>query len=125
MTHTIEKYDYRENVVEDVLNYINENEIEITPENVSEVAEELNDTLWVADSVTGNASGSYTFNRWQAEEYLCHNLDLLAEACRAFDYSTYEQIANGAESCDILIRCYLLSSAIDTALSRILDTKNQ
>lgn len=61
------------------LNYINENNIVVTSENRDE-----NDTLFACDSVTGNASGSYTFNTWTAEEYLCHNWELLGEALTEF-----------------------------------------
>lgn len=64
-------YDYLENVKEDVRNYIEENKIVVTSSNREEVEQELNDTLFVNDSVTGNASGSYTFSTWQAEENLC------------------------------------------------------
>lgn len=59
-------YDYLENVKEDVRNYIEENKIVVTSSNREEVEQELNDTLFVNDSVTGNASGSYTFSTWQA-----------------------------------------------------------
>lgn len=72
-------YDYLENVKEDVRNYIEENKIVVTSSNREEVEQELNDTLFVNDSVTGNASGSYTFSTWQAEENLCHNFELLTE----------------------------------------------
>lgn len=54
-------------VKEAVLNYINENNIVVTSENRDEVEQNLNDTLFTCDSVTGNASGSYTFNAWTAE----------------------------------------------------------
>ena len=74
----MERYDYLEAVKEDVKNYIEENDIKVTSENRDELEEQLNDDLFCDDSVTGNASGSYTFNTWQAEENLCHNLDLLA-----------------------------------------------
>lgn len=79
-------YDYLENVKEDVRNYIEENKIVVTSSNREEVEQELNDTLFVNDSVTGNASGSYTFSTWQAEENLCHNFELLTEALTEFGY---------------------------------------
>lgn len=52
-------YDYLENVKEDVRDYIEENKIVVTSSNREEVEQELNDTLFVNDSVTGNASGSH------------------------------------------------------------------
>lgn len=83
----MERYDYLEAVKEDVKNYIEENGITVNSENRDEIEEQLNDDLFCNDSVTGNGSGSYTFNTWRAEEYLCHNLDLLAEACEEFGSS--------------------------------------
>lgn len=107
----MERYDYLRAIKEDVLNYINENNIVVTSENRDEVEQDLNDTLFTYDSVTGNASGSYTFNTWTAEEYLCHNWELLGEALTEFgcDMSYLEK---GAEACDVTIRCYLLGQAI-------------
>lgn len=114
----MERYDYLEAVKEDVLNYINENNIVVTSENRDEVETDLNDRLFVSDSVTGNASGSYTCNSWEAEEYICHNWDLLSEALTEFgcDMSYLER---GAESCDVTIRCYLLGRAISEVLDEV------
>ena len=68
-------YDYKEAVKEDVKEYIRENySADEIRENLetsaarSDFEEKLNDILWIEDSITGNASGSYTFNTWQAEE---------------------------------------------------------
>lgn len=79
-------YNYLECVKEDVRNYIEENKIVVTSSNREEVEQELNDTLFVNDSVTGNASGSYTFSTWQAEENLCHNFELLTDALEELGY---------------------------------------
>lgn len=73
-------YDYREAVKDDVLEYIN-NEINFEDfDTLEELEEHLNEVLFTEDSVTGNTSGSYTFNTYEAEENICHNLDLLGEA---------------------------------------------
>ena len=114
----MERYDYLEAVKSDVLEYIKYEGIKVTNNNREEVEEELNEKLWLEDSVTGNASGSYTFNAWQAEENLCHNMELLSEALAEFgcDITYLEQ---GAESCDVTIRCYLLGQAIDEALNEV------
>lgn len=66
--------------------------------------------------MTGNASGSYTFSTWQAEEYLAHNWDVLEEACAAFGADMGEVVKKGAENADVLIRCYYLGAAIDKVL---------
>ena len=88
----MERYNYLEAIKADVRAYIEE---EINMDDFSgpaedredlrqELEEKLNDDLWIADSVTGNASGSYYCNAWKAEEALCHNWDLLAEALEEF-----------------------------------------
>lgn len=82
-----------------------------------ELKEDIYNDLWTADSVTGNGSGSYTFNTWQAEENLCHNMDLLKEACDEFGCDLSNAIERGAEYCDVTIRCYLL----DQVLNEVLD----
>ena len=114
----MEKYNYFEAVKNDVLDYIKENEIKVTTSNKDELADSLNDDLWTNDSVTGNGSGSYFFNTWKAEEALCHNLDLLGEACEEFG-STADLLKDGAEACDVTIRCYLLPQAISEALDEL------
>ena len=123
----MEKYNYNENVKNDVKNWIVNNwgyieekfqNEEIT--NYDELYEYLNDTLWAEDSVTGNGSGSYTFNTWQAEENLCHNTDLLGEALQEFGCDS-SYLEKGAEACDVTIRCYLLGGAISEVLEGLED----
>ena len=117
----MEKYDYRQAVRDDILDYIKEHDIQVTDNNREEVEEFLYDTLFVEDSVTGNASGSYTFNTWKAEEYLCHNLDLLAEAIDEFgaDACTYKDCIESAETADVTIRCYLLTECLSSVLDEL------
>lgn len=128
----MEKYNYKEAVSEDIRQWLkwheefkndhaDEDGVWLTEDTKDEIAEELNDTLWVEDSVTGNGSGSYTFNAWQAEENLCHNLDLLGEALEEFGCSPDYMAKNGPEACDVTIRCYLLPQCIDEVLDEILD----
>lgn len=111
-------YDYLKAVTTDVLNYINENGITVTADNRGEIEEQLQEDLWSDDNVTGNGSGSYTFNAYQAEEYICHNLDLLAKAIEEFG-ANMDVLRNGAEACDVTIRCYLLGQAIAAALDEV------
>lgn len=116
----MERYDYFAAVKEDVKNvvmndydYINE-----LKEDRQAFEDKLNDELFINDSVTGNASGSYTFNAWQAEEYICHNMELLKEACNEF-CTDLSDIIESAESCDVTIRCYLLGNAISEVLDEL------
>ena len=118
------EYDYREVVKEDVIEQIKdgykENSLRLYKEEGRDALEEyLNDKLWVDDQVTGNASGSYTFNTWKAEENLCHNMSLLEEACDEFGQDVGEAVKRGAEYCDVTIRCYLLGSAISEAIDEL------
>lgn len=108
----MEKYDYLSAVESDVREYIENNVDFHDYSDLDEMKEDLNEKLFVEDSVTGNASGLYTFNTWKAEEYLCHNLDLLAEANEEFGGSS-DILSDGAEMCDVTIRCYLLGKAIE------------
>lgn len=116
------KYDYLKAMEEDIRIYLGENYgealIKERMQNRDEWEQELNDELWTNDSVTGNASGSYTFSTWRAEENLCHNMELLKEALSEFgcDISYLEK---GAEACDVTIRCYLLAKAIYNVLNAI------
>lgn len=118
------EYDYRETVRNDVIEQVKdgykENSLRIYKEDGREALEEyLNDELWVDDQVTGNASGSYTFNTWEAEENLCHNMSLLEEACDEFGQDVGEAVKRGAEYCDVTIRCYLLAGAISEAIDEL------
>lgn len=113
----MERYDYLENVKNDLRSWIDENMDYIPKGDTSKAWEYIQDETFISDSVTGNASGSYTFNAWEAEENLCHNLELLAEALSEFgsDAGTYI-IEKGAEACDVTIRCYLLSEALNEVM---------
>ena len=104
----------------DVTDYIRNNIDLADYSDKDEAQEALNDELWTADSVTGNGSGSYTFSTYKAEENLCHNLDLLAEACEEFGNNT-DILKDGAEACDVTIRCYLLGQTIAEVLNEMED----
>lgn len=110
------RYDYREAVRTDIENYIEEHNIRVTASQRDELQEKLYDDMMIADSITGNASGSYTFSGWQAEENICHNLDLLGEALKEFGYENFDILEKGAESCDVIIRCYLLGEILPQVL---------
>lgn len=113
-------YNYLEAVTSDVLDYIKEEiNLDEWKGNREGLEEKLNDELWTVDSVTGNASGSYTFNTWEAEENIAHNWDLLAEALDEFGQDGTDVLRQGAESMDVTIRCYLLGQAIAEALDEL------
>lgn len=112
----MEKYNYLENVKEDVKKFIKENDIAVTVDNREEIEEQLNNNCWNDDDITGNETGSYFRDTDRAAEAIALNWDLLAEALDAYGY---ENIKNGANCCDVLIRCYLLPQAIAEVLDEI------
>lgn len=114
-----ERYNYLKQVTADAKEAILENMEYWSFDDREELEELANDKLWADDSVTGNGSGSYFFSTWKAEEALCHNWDLLAEACEEFGQDIGEAVKRGAEFCDVTIRCYLLSQAIAAALDEV------
>ncbi len=114
-------YDYKNAVMEDIHSYLKDN---YTKEELFEMYEEgtledtLEEELWTADSVTGNGSGSYTFNTYKAEENLAHNWDEIEKVASEFGFepvikSGYEY---GAEWWDVTIRCYYLSECLSEIL---------
>ena len=113
-----EKYNYLEQVTSDAKEAILENMSEWNFNDRDELEQIANDVLWTDDGVTGNASGSYYCNTWKAEEAICHNWDLLEEAIDEFGGDT-DILRQGAESCDVTIRCYILVQAIGAALDEL------
>ena len=108
------KYNYYENMKDDIKNYIEENY-----ENDELLDyDELYDEMFIADSVTGNGSGSYTFNTWKAEENISHNIDLAQEAYENFGYDGVK-FEDGAEAIDVTIRCYFLGSVLQDVLEEL------
>lgn len=116
-------YDYYEAMKNDIRDYI-EGEIEYTDfETLEELEEHLQDTLWTDDSVTGNGSGSYTFNSHTAKEYVTDNMELCTEALREFcvDMETVAEkfMEENWEYFDVTIRCCILSSCISDVMEEI------
>ena len=118
-------YNYLENVTADAKQAILENLNDWDFTDREELEEIANDNLWVDDSVTGNASGSYTFNREAAKEYVTRSddgMDTLRDAVCDFDCEHEAFTAfleNDWEYLDVTIRCYLLGQAISAALDEL------
>ena len=103
-------YNYENAVRNDVIEYGNEwlsyNNETVREENIDKIRDRLYEAMWISDRVTGNGSGSYTFNRWVAEENLCHNMDLFIEAAEESGSDIANLIEEGAEVMDVTIRCF-------------------
>ena len=115
-------YDYREKVKNDCVEAIREylNCHDVKGMSRDRLQEKLYDSFWIEDSVTGNASGSYTFSAYEAEKNLSGNWDLLGEAMSEFCCDC-NAIEKGAEWADVTIRCYLLGECLDAAIDEIED----
>ena len=123
-------YYYQEEMVADIISHIKahgtEEELRGKLSELGgreELETELNDELWNSDSVTGNASGSYTFNSYKAAEYVVDNTDILQDAICEFGIdaeTVVTRFLNGNwEWFDVTIRCYLLGECISEALDRL------
>lgn len=120
-------YNYIEAVTADAAEYIRDNytaeEIAEAMTDRDEFAERLNDEMWIADEVTGNGSGSYTFDRAQAREYVLADIETVQEALREFcveaDTIAKKFLESDWEYFDVTARCYVLGQAIDAALDII------
>lgn len=118
-------YDYYDAMKEDIREYLEENgaidRLLADDADRDEIEEELRNELWTADSVTGNASGSYTFNSWKAKGYVLDNMERLKDALEEFCIEPSEigeRFLNDEwEYFDVTIRCYLL----DVVLSDVID----
>ena len=111
------RYEYYDAMATDIRNYITEN-VDLA-EYVGDrdgLETELADTLFCDDSVTGNASGSYTFNRWTARNYVTENVHLVEAAVHEYGYDATEIaqhfLDEDWEWFDVTIRCYLLPSVL-------------
>lgn len=89
---------------------------------LDDLRDRIYDDAFMDDAVTGNASGSYTFNSYKAKEYVTANTDLLKEALYEFGVdseSISEHFINDDwEYFDVTIRCYVLGACIDDAIEQ-------
>lgn len=116
---TMKKYDYIENMKNDIKEALESYDL-TAYDNREELESELYDSLWDDDSVTGNGSGSYTFCRETAKDYVLSNIELVNVSCIEF-CTEYAVIGNKFlneewEWFDVTIRCYLLGQVISKVL---------
>ena len=121
-------YSYKEQVRADVKEWIEDNKDQIEGLNRHDAFDIVYDSCWIDDSVTGNASGSYTFSRYEArenffgdsdsEEYLEHMCDDgFADSVQIGK----KLIASDYEWLDVSIRCWLLCDAVSYVLDKYYD----
>ena len=111
-------YNYKEETAENIRQWLEDNRDYIDEdikESQNKLYEYLQDTLWTEDSITGNGSWSYTFNRYKARSYLEGNEDLVEETAKEFDIDMWKH-RNDYEYLDVSIRCYILWECIDEVI---------
>ena len=86
---------------------------------LDELCSILYDELVCVDSVTGNCSGSYTFNREKAKEYVLQNIELVVEASKEYGYTLDDLYQKGYEQVDVILRCHVLYEAIREVLDEL------
>ena len=113
-------YNYHIAVKDDIREYIKENFGTVT----EKMRAEMLDTILGEDSVTGNASGSYTMNRAIAKEYVIENIDLLNRLVDEYGFDKKdigEQfLSEQWERFDVLIRLCLAREYFDDIFSEFL-----
>lgn len=118
-------YNYESEVRNDVISYGNEwlsyNNETVTEDNIDEIRDRLYEAMRISDCVTGDGSGSYTFDYWVAEENLCHNMNLFLEAAKEFGSDIASLMKEGAEVMDVTIRCYLFPRFLNEFLDEKLN----
>ena len=117
----MDQYNYREAVYQDCRDAILSGDWDLDYSDEEALYGSAYDDFFASDSITGNASGSYTFNTWKAEEYIAHNLWLLGEALDEFGEDAEYLFSRGAEAADVTIRCYLLSECLTEAIKDLAD----
>lgn len=95
--------EYQEEVKSDAMDAIKENM------EYNDSWDEMYDSLFMDDSVTGNASGSYYCNSDKAAEAIS-GIIFDDEAITEFEHMGYDGIPTeeGAEACDVIARCICL-----------------
>ncbi|MDZ5437911.1 hypothetical protein EGO58_01750 [Limosilactobacillus reuteri] len=119
-------YSYPQHVKEDIKEFIEKRldsgTFGMLVQGDEDTIQDVQDLMFDQDEITGNGSGSYTFNTFKAEQNLTGNWDLLREAKDELDPNT-DLIEKGPEYCDVLIRCYLLDWCFRKALDDIVKEK--
>ena len=121
-------YNYLEAVKDDVRNMLTSGEVDLTQyADKTDAYDMLYDALWIDDSVTGNGSGSYTFDRWQAKEYVTDSddgMETFREAVNEYgipnDEIAVKFLDEDWEYVDVTIRCYLLGEALGEVLNELM-----
>ena len=121
-------YRYKEQVRTDVKEWIEDNKEQIDGLDRHDAYEVVYDSCWVDNSVTGNASGSYTFRRYEERENFygdSDSEDYLEQMCDDGFADPMEIgkkiVASDYEWIDVSILCWLLCDAVSDVLDEYYD----
>ena len=116
-------YNYKDQIRADVKEWIEDNKEQIEGLDRHDAYEVVYDSCWVDDSVTGNASGSYTFSRWEARQNFFNDEDSDEYIDQMIEdgFTTRESVGRAVqesqwELLDVSIRCWLLCDAVSYVL---------
>ena len=116
-------YSYKEQVRADVKEWIEDNKEQIEGLDRHDAYEVVYDSCWVDDSVTGNASGSYTFSRYEARQNFFNDEDSEEYIDQMIEdgFTCRESVGRAVqesqwELLDVSIRCWLLCDAVSDGL---------
>lgn len=119
------KYNYRDAMVSDIKEYIQDNHLEPEQEETHDhYIERLNDELWDVDEITGNG-GMYYASEEECAGYIGYGIQDFLQASLdfggfPFDKNSIElQLEAPARYVDCLIRCYLLYECVERAVNEL------
>ena len=121
-------YNYKEQIRADVKEWIEDNKEQIDGLDRHDAFKVVYDSCWVDDSVTGNASGSYTFSRYEARQNFFNDEDSeeYIDQMIEDEFTTRESVGRAVqesqwELLDVSIRCWLLCDAVSDVLDSMYD----
>ena len=119
-------YNYREAVKEDVKNWMDEHHEPGASKEYEFDFDTVYDACFVADEVTGNGSGSYTFSRQKAKENFFDDdnsedyiQQMVQEGLVTFEEVGDRMASGDWEWIDVCIRCYLLAEVVQEVIDEI------
>ena len=121
----MEKYNYVEAVKENVRSYIRDN-IKILEYISRDEKEEIisNGVLTeYMNPLLVQANKKFAdIENWTAEEYLCHNFDLLFKAVNVFGLDFEQTLTGQPAYADGIVRCYVVERAVSEVLDEYEDS---
>ena len=116
-------YNYKKEVIKDIKDYIKDNINLDIFENLDDLKYHLQHNIQAVDYITGIYSGTHINDKILAEIFLVGNFSLLVEALQYFEKyckcGITEILKEGSETCDTLIRRYLLEDCITQVISEL------